>query len=147
VRRLARPRPMPCNHDFDDRGHSSALGFGFQTKVCYTNAMRLRPRRFIGALLGVLIAVAMIAQGASAAVMDPMMSGDGMASSGHMPCGSCDGKDDSPAFPCAVPCLAGPAVLLSLATIEVPQARPPVSRAGFTRAGIIRAPDPNPPQL
>lgn len=108
--------------------------------------MHSRPRISLGVFLSVLIAIALIAQGASGALMDFMMAGSDMSASGHMPCSSCDGDNGVSASPCAVPCLAGLAVLLSVAPAHASQATFPVSMANSIGAGQIRAPDPNPPQ-
>ena len=118
----------------------------FSSLSAIVTAMRRRHRTSLGVLLSLLVAFAVIAQGASAAVMDSMMVDSGMSSSGHMPCSGCNGDNDFSASPCAVPCLAGLAVLPSVVPVRVSQTTFPIFMADVTGAGQIRAPDPNPPQ-
>src|SRR5438034_741712 len=110
------------------------------------NAMRIWPRTRLGVFLAALLVIALSAQGASAAVMNTMMAQTGMSSSQDKPCGTCDGNAGSPAFQCAVPCLAGPAILLSATVVESSGATFPVSLPIVTATEHLQAPDPNPPQ-
>ena len=101
----------------------------------------------LGAVLGALLAIALITQSAGATGMDAMMAKSDLSSSQDMPCGGCGGDDRSPVFSCVAPCLVAPAVLSSTTSDDAIALAVPVSRVSSTGTGQILAPDPNPPQL
>jgi hypothetical protein len=121
--------------------------FGVRGAICYKALMRNWPRTRLGCCLSALIAIALIAQGASAAVMGHMMAQTSMSSSHDMPCGNCDGGNVSLISHCAMPCLAGPAILLNTTIVEMSRATFSVAMPLAKVTDHLQAPDPSPPRL